>query len=121
MKTLQNNFTTPEQSKRLLELGVPADSADCYLYHWWNNGYRDGVYNIAPTPNKLWWEGHHNDRYTPVWSLGRLIEIELMCREDREGLLPRLSIVYGCASYIEDMILYMERRDHKYNFNQLED
>ena len=31
MKKLQNNFTTPEQSKRLLELGVPADSADCYL------------------------------------------------------------------------------------------
>ena len=31
MKQLQNNFTTPEQSKRLLELGVPANSADCYL------------------------------------------------------------------------------------------
>ena len=30
MKQLQNNFTTPEQSKRLLELDVPADSADCY-------------------------------------------------------------------------------------------
>ena len=30
MKQLQNNFTTPEQSKRLLELGVPADSADMF-------------------------------------------------------------------------------------------
>ena len=30
MKKLQCNFTTPEQSKRLLELGVPADSADCF-------------------------------------------------------------------------------------------
>lgn len=29
IKKLQNNFTTPEQSKRLLKLGVPADSADC--------------------------------------------------------------------------------------------
>lgn len=28
MKKLHNDFTTPEQSKRLLELGVPADSAD---------------------------------------------------------------------------------------------
>ena len=36
MKTLQNNFTTPEQSKRLLELGVPADSADIY-YHLANH------------------------------------------------------------------------------------
>ena len=31
MKKLQQNFTTTEQSKRLLELGVPADSADCYF------------------------------------------------------------------------------------------
>ncbi len=31
MKQLQNNFTSPEQSKRLLELGLPADSADCVL------------------------------------------------------------------------------------------
>ena len=30
MKNLQNNFTIPAQSKRLLELGVPADSADYY-------------------------------------------------------------------------------------------
>lgn len=30
IKKLQNNYTTPKQSKRLLELGVPADSADCY-------------------------------------------------------------------------------------------
>ena len=30
IKKLQNGFTTPEQSKRLLELGVPVDSADCY-------------------------------------------------------------------------------------------
>lgn len=32
MSKLQNNFTTPEQSKRLLELGVPADSADCFWF-----------------------------------------------------------------------------------------
>lgn len=28
MKQLQNDFTTPEQSKRLLELGVPRWSAN---------------------------------------------------------------------------------------------
>ncbi len=31
MKKLQSNFTTPEQSKRLLEMGVPTDSADFYM------------------------------------------------------------------------------------------
>lgn len=30
MSKLQNNFTTSEQSKRLLELGIPTNSADCY-------------------------------------------------------------------------------------------
>lgn len=30
MKKLQNNFTTPEQSKRLLELGVPEWTADIH-------------------------------------------------------------------------------------------
>ena len=32
MSKLQNDFTTREQSKRLLELGVPADSADCIAH-----------------------------------------------------------------------------------------
>lgn len=29
---LQRNFTTPEQSKHLLDLGLPEDSADCYFH-----------------------------------------------------------------------------------------
>lgn len=35
--TTKQFHNPPEQSKRLLELGVPADSADCYLIH-------DGIY-----------------------------------------------------------------------------
>ena len=42
MKTLQNNFTTPEQSKRLLELGLPADSADMFWSATYLNGKKDG-------------------------------------------------------------------------------
>ena len=30
MKNLQNYYTTPEQSKQLLGLGVPAWTADCH-------------------------------------------------------------------------------------------
>ena len=29
---MKNNFTSFEQSKRLIELGVPVDSADCVGY-----------------------------------------------------------------------------------------
>lgn len=46
MKTLQNNFTTPEQSKRLLEVGVPADSADFYWKHEHKRGVLPRVGNI---------------------------------------------------------------------------
>jgi hypothetical protein len=81
MKKLQNNFTTLEQSKRLLELGVPADSADCYL-----NG--DSVIILN---GKTFQENYNEDldlarlhlieypHYLPCWSVGRLIEIMNIC------------------------------------------
>lgn len=70
MKTLQNNFTTPKQSKRLLDLGVPANSADCYYN---NIGdifilHHVGVYEDIVT-----------SRNAPCWSVGRLMEIFDMC------------------------------------------
>jgi hypothetical protein len=72
MKTLQNNFTTPEQSKRLLELGVPAWTADCYY-----------VTSVGKKPNII----HNNLDFDlkskatqkPCWSVGRLIEIYHIC------------------------------------------
>lgn len=72
MKKLQSNFTTPEQSKRLLELGVPAWTADEYLDE---NGLRyslDGVLDVG-----LYFQSFPND--TPCWSVGRLIEIYHIC------------------------------------------
>lgn len=62
MKQLQNNFTTPEQSKRLLDLGLPADSADCY-------------YNGDYSRIEVLEQGFCAVR--PCWSVGRLIEIWL--------------------------------------------
>ena len=68
------NFTTPEQSQRLLELGVPADSADCIYPCYKQEGYGD----------KLFMYGHINIKhpagsrpkyFIPCWSVGRLIEI----------------------------------------------
>ena len=89
MSKLKNNFTTPKQSKRLLELGVPADSADCMSFIVTDKGkdfYDDiecGTQMIRPLLPR--------DNYTkaafpsdgsrfieepfPCWSVGRLIEI----------------------------------------------
>ena len=82
MKTLQNNYTTPEQSKRLLELGVPADSADCYMFTY---GYE---YKGMPRPFLVFPKTYeyiknlnaaYGDKTIPCWSVGRLIEILMIC------------------------------------------
>ena len=64
MKKLQCNFTTPEQSKRLLELGVPEWTADCYYTEF-------GKIEIKNTAL--------DTLYPSCWSVGRLIEIYHIC------------------------------------------
>lgn len=84
MKQLQRNFTTPEQSKRLLELGVPADSADLYCVV--KNNYiallnEDVVYSlqeqqmIKVSKTTYREELKKGEDILPCWSVGRLIEI----------------------------------------------
>lgn len=106
IKRLQNNFTTPEQSKRLLELGVPADSADLQIPYI-------EYYDLSPSDNekiiqyyeylapifwdetehgllpkdKVVWEREfagekydgHTTEFIPCWSVGRLREIFCIC------------------------------------------
>lgn len=132
MKTLQNNFTTPEQSKRLLELGVPAWTADCYYYE-------EGGISKDCTPNivslgEVWTDESKETMFSsfvdvPCWSVGRLIEIELICRATKEGMIPRLSFVYGELSenglnseyLIENLVTYLEVGQYNYDFSKLEE
>lgn len=75
MNNYKNNFTTPEQSKRLLELGVPADSADCY--------YSQTCRTIVITDEQI----NKKEFYKvilPIWSVGRLIEILCTCKKGEE-------------------------------------
>lgn len=77
---LQNNFTTPEQSKRLLELGVPADSADCYIYEY-DKKWASPLTIIQPEKQTPIVADFSNPKYLPIWSVGRLIEIYITCKE----------------------------------------
>lgn len=76
MKKLQEDFTNPEQSMRLLELGLPAWTANCYMINnqiehgWKYNDYEIHVGNC---------EYQQNDTVLPCWTFGRLIEIYLRC------------------------------------------
>lgn len=75
MKKLQNDFTTPEQSKRLLEIGVPADSANCCLRRL----LTDGGYCETWKVDVFDFIGQVHDDYLPCWSAGRLMEIFDIC------------------------------------------
>lgn len=94
MKNLQNNFTTPEQSKRLLELGLPADSADCIIASYDGQMKRSILPTNMPTFGHFMkavgntpaiWAINQNEIYIPCWSVGRLIEIyRLYCVNTKE-------------------------------------
>lgn len=83
MKKLQNNFTTPEQSKRLLEMGVPADSADCFHP---TDLQQNPIEDATPTiityqldTHEIVWDKVYG---LPCWSVGRLIEIYKIVGEE---------------------------------------
>ena len=75
MKTLQKNFTTPEQSEQLLELGVPANSADCFYISTRSRIFVAWKYGILSDPVVE----RNKNTYLPCWSVGRLIEIAWRC------------------------------------------
>lgn len=76
MKKLQNNYTTPEQSKRLLELGVPEWTADLrYRICKVNDSILGNPYL---TKGKKYTGSHFNSSL-PCWSVGRLMEIFAIC------------------------------------------
>ena len=117
MKKLQNNFTTPEQSKRLLELGVPANSADCYY----------DQYQILNFRNELDY-GYDffglNFRFIPCWSVGRLIEIlEITLGtpwSDNEEL-GESTLLERVVRDLEYVVKYKEIfKDNRIDFSKLE-
>lgn len=80
IKKLQSDLTTPEQSKRLLELGVPADSANYYYQNELpepkiipsDRKYQEYIDSRIGTNREIWY-------FKPCWSVGRLMEIFSKC------------------------------------------
>ena len=122
MKNLQNNFTTTEQSNRLIELGVPADSADCCM----NGDY------VIMLNGKTFQENYNEDlyfarlhlieypHYIPCWSVGRLMEICKTCepKKDYEQLCEELQYSKNyCVLIISHIIANLPIID----FSKLED
>ena len=83
MKTkFKNNFTTREQSEKLLGLGIPADSADCFFYL--NTNYSDKPHILYKKLSET--QADYDSPVSsitailyPCWSVGRLMEIIVEC------------------------------------------
>jgi hypothetical protein len=130
MKAKQLNFTTPQQAKKLLAIGLPANSADCY----WEPvpGFRE--YNVPKIRNKHTYRYKDffkatNDYYVPCWSVARLIEIEMICDTtehktaldralsvDCYDIIPNFNLIDWCVNEIIG-----RAKDGKYDFSRLND
>lgn len=113
----KSNYTTPEQSKKLLELGVPADSADC-VYELKQVGTKmimSSIPDIIPNTMKLTW----NDKRIPCWSVGGLIEILNICSICGHVSIHRTD---RKVSQIEQLIEILQNRinDKTIDFSKLE-
>lgn len=116
MKTLQTSqmdFTSSEQSKRLLELGVPADSANMH-YHQecvrMKYGKEEFEYFLRcgkPDTNK-----YSTD--IPSWSVGRLIKIYFIC-----SYQPEILIDYTMEDLVDYLVSLFE--SVAMNFSKLEE
>ena len=122
MKKLQNDLTTPEQSKRLLELGVPEDSANCY-YRFSTNLYGDTVMWDTPSViaeyQHIEWShklASGDMAYIPCWSAGRLIEIFELCTGIKYLRQMDRPIVEDVKCRIEAYIYH-----RKFDFSKLEE
>ena len=122
MKQLQNNFTTPEQSKRLLELGIPEWTCDC-CYHAKCEDFINWVVKDPPqvmpapfTKVRSGYKSWDNMPIVPCWSVGRLIEIIRICHEDTATL-----ILQDCTTdYLTSAIVNQVNLKH-FDFSKLED
>lgn len=112
---LQNNFTTLEQSKQLLELGIPMNSADCIWYNPYYDGTDPELAEISV------WKGKYPqrmDKYTyPCWSVGRLIEIiQLSAVNSSHG---DVTIFSSDKDIIVKLISYLIRQRNWFDFTRI--
>lgn len=132
MKKLQSNYTTPEQSKRLLEMGLPADSADCMSFIVTDKGidFFDNVecgtqiirpllprdsYTKAAFPSD---GSRFVEEPFPCWSAGRLIEIMKICAKPKEQATMAEEMLY-CKDLVELLVYMIEANKQVIDFSKL--
>lgn len=121
---MQNSYTTPEQSERLINLGLPIDTADCI--------YRGSLIGTCIVPfhltfsqyKKLIVEKTSSTKSAPItipsWSAGRLIELLfILCkgRKNNDVTIEEYGYEQGI---IESLVRSFEIVDDKWDFSKLD-
>lgn len=99
MSKLQKDYTTPEQSKVLLELGIPMESANIVYYHTpdsWHDPY------FITEKSQL--EKLKAGKGLPCWSVGRLINIFECCTGVKYNHNSDMSLLDDIFSKIQSFI-----------------
>lgn len=110
------NYTTTEQSDRLINAGIPVSSADCYFYT-----------KLDKQPKVLAIDGFDwsESPYIPCWSVGRLIEIIRECCMDydmRRVLIETLVVpTTDNISALVELICYAQDELNGLDISKLED
>ena len=112
---LQKNYTTPEQSKRLLELGVPADSSDLFYDNEWLEIDKDDVPIVIHKTHKF--TDYDQQEYAPCWSFGRLIELYMKAK----GLDFMYFRIMSDADIIDSIVRMFVENQNEIDFSKLEE
>ena len=114
MKTkFKNNFTTREQSKKLLELGIPADSADCFFYLYTNDSDNPHILYKKLSETQADYDSPFSSIKAvlyPCWSVGRLIEIWLLCNNAQFSVPLTFCIDRQTKNIISLLIKMLEKQ-----------
>ena len=112
MIKLQNNFTTVEQSKRLLELGVPRWTADMYYQF---DSFQQ-LYRMQAFEDGYEHSSQMCEKDLPCWSVGRLMEIYEIC----SGKVWDNTVIEG-YSKIDMLLEDFDNYECRLNFSKLEE
>lgn len=113
--TMEKNFTTPEQSKRLLEIKLLQNTADMY-YQWSKRKDRwETTPDLLERPYFEEEKEYPLQPILPCWSAGRLIELSFLKRD-----MPSVSLSnYSGEGLVEMIVQYFEVFAKNVDWSQL--
>lgn len=94
----QLGWTSLEQSKKLIEVGLDPNTADMHIIDW--RIEKEGYFNTSLCYSK--WDAEHVRGYLPCWSLGALIGLlpkTIEIKKPKNLYFPEILPSNNCVAY----------------------